>query len=216
VNRNAWLTPDAPIEPGKVCRVLRIPIPFEKHVMGALGELCEAYNWEAAGDMTVADCAAAMWDMWQSIEGCIMIGSVAAFATTTLPDNYLLCDGAEYDREDYPALYAVLGAAYIIDADTFTVPSLENRVVVGAGDVYSVGDEGGAADVTLAVSELPAHDHVYQEKSEILFPYGTLTPQVSARGTLFESGRDTSETGEGDAHENMPPFCALLWGICYR
>lgn len=38
-------------------------------------------------------------------------------------------------------------------------PNLTDRFIVGAGNTYAVGDTGGAASVTLATTELPAHNH---------------------------------------------------------
>lgn len=166
--------------------------------------------------MTPQECADALWAMWSDVRPCDMIGSIAYFATSLLPDDYLACDGTTYDRADYPLLYAVIDASLIVDADHFTTPDIVNRVIVGAGDTYATGDVGGEAEHALSVDEIPAHNHEYMEKSEILFPYGTLTPQISARGTLLESGRNTSDTGGGLAHNNMQPYFAGPVGIRWR
>lgn len=64
----AWLTID---EPGEVvCRALSIPLNFLPHVMGALGDLCEASNWEQSGELTPEECAELMAQMWEGIEEC--------------------------------------------------------------------------------------------------------------------------------------------------
>lgn len=36
---------------------------------------------------------------------------------------------------------------------------IENRMLIGAGDQYTVGSEGGSSDVTLTVNNLPSHNH---------------------------------------------------------
>lgn len=38
-------------------------------------------------------------------------------------------------------------------------PDLRDRFIVGAGSTYAVGDTGGAAQVTLNESQIPAHTH---------------------------------------------------------
>lgn len=38
-------------------------------------------------------------------------------------------------------------------------PNLLNMFVIGAGNTYEVGDTGGAAEVTLLTSQIPAHNH---------------------------------------------------------
>jgi len=50
--------------------------------------------------------------------------TVFAFLTTSPPLDSLLCDGTHYLRTDFPELYAVLDAAFIVDADHFRTPDL--------------------------------------------------------------------------------------------
>lgn len=64
----AWLTIDAPGE--LVCRELLIPANFIPHLLGALGELTEADNWEPDGTLTPEECAEYMSIMWASILEC--------------------------------------------------------------------------------------------------------------------------------------------------
>jgi microcystin-dependent protein len=209
----AWLSPN--LEAGTVYRSLAIPAPFIAHVSGALIDLCERWNWEQFGDMSVDDCVTAMKAMVDGYyEGSGMIGVCVPYATTTIPGDMLPCDGAVYNRVDYPSLYDALSAAYRIDANTFATPDLRDRFVLGAEEAEGI--EGGSDSVTLTVDEIPSHSHVYTEKNEILFPYGAFTPDISARGTLFESNKDTSSVGGGLAHNNMPPWHALPWGIIWR
>ena len=56
-------------------------------------------------------------------------------AQAAIPTGWLLCDG------------------------TNGTPNLRDRFVVGAGSTYAVGATGGAATVTLAGANLPAHTH---------------------------------------------------------
>lgn len=53
----------------------------------------------------------------------------------SVPTGWLLCDGSG------------------------GTPDLRDRFVVGAGSTYAVGDTGGAATITLSVSNLPSHNH---------------------------------------------------------
>jgi hypothetical protein len=40
-----------------------------------------------------------------------------------------------------------------------TIPNLTNRFIVGAGDRYIPGDQGGQDSVALTLSEMPKHNH---------------------------------------------------------
>jgi hypothetical protein len=68
-------------------------------------------------------------------------GAVVAFAGTTPPPGWLLCDGSAVSRTQYPALYAALGVTYGIgDAmTTFNLPDYRGRFLRGV-------DHGAATD----------------------------------------------------------------------
>lgn len=88
------------------------------------------------------------------------IGSMLAFAGSTAPTGWLLCNGASVLRATYPALFAVIGTTYgSVDGTHFTLPSLTNRVPVGSGGTYSRGGTGGASTVTLTSAQLASHSH---------------------------------------------------------
>lgn len=52
-----------------------------------------------------------------------------------LPEGWVLCDG------------------------TNGTPDLRDKFIVGAGREYTIGDTGGAKEVTLTVSQMPSHNH---------------------------------------------------------
>jgi hypothetical protein len=72
------------------------------------------------------------------------VGIVQAFAGTTIPTGWLLCDGSAVSRTDYAALYAVIGTTYGAGngSTTFNLPNLVDKFVEGsatAGTVKSAG-----------------------------------------------------------------------------
>lgn len=75
------------------------------------------------------------------------------------------CDGSALSRVDYSVLFSVIGTQYGAGdgVNTFNVPNLKGRVIVGfdAGQVAfdTQGETGGAYAATLTENELPAHSH---------------------------------------------------------
>lgn len=88
-----------------------------------------------------------------------LVGLIMPICTTDLPAGTLLCDGATYNRVDYPNLYAALDAAYIIDADTFITPDLQDRFVMAAGPDHAAASSGGSFSHVQTVGEIANHAH---------------------------------------------------------
>lgn len=201
----------------------------------ASGLLEQPQHWldlqeDPLDEITVAD--------WDAIEKMvanayeeIMTGIVGYCfpLVVALPDNCLLLDGSSYLREDYPALYAVLDAAFIVDADNFTLPDLRSRIPIGAGtgtglSTYAVGQVGGEEAHTLVEAENAAHSHVdsghQHTYSDGIIPVPLFAPgevlvaPYSPGGNLTGFGSAAIQnSGDGTPHENRQPFTALPWAV---
>lgn len=112
--------------------------------------------------------------------GALPAGVVIPYAGTTTPAGWLLCFGQAVSRNDYKALFNVVGTTYGSGdgSTTFNVPDLRGRVIAGVdnmggssasrltsttitGGGDAVGEVGGAQTHTLTSGEsgLPAHTH---------------------------------------------------------
>ena len=67
--------------------------------------------------------------------GAAPTGTVTAFAGSSAPTGYLLCNGTNVSRTTESALFAVIGTTYGAGdgSTTFTLPDLRGRVVAGFG-----------------------------------------------------------------------------------
>lgn len=211
---NKFLTPDAATG-DTACRRVSVPIELVPYVTAAIHELTKDYNWEQFGTMTVEEavelCTQISWDFR---ENSCMIGAMVPYAGT-MPSNVLLCDGTVYNRVDYPRLYAVLDSSLIINADTFMVPDMRGRCIVGAGTGVGltprvIGASGGAENHQLTIAEIPSHDHTHHIHGPDIDLELAGVPQPV---TGYALPGLTGSTGGDQAHNNMQPFFVGAWGI---
>jgi microcystin-dependent protein len=79
------------------------------------------------------------------------------------PNNFALADGRLLNRNEYSALFALVGNVYGGDnVTTFALPDLRGRIIRGVGvgvgpnlSPVALGEKGGAASVQLAPGNIP-------------------------------------------------------------
>lgn len=150
------------------------------------------------------------------------IGAQVAFGGTTIPTNWLECNGQAVSRETYKDLFSVIGT-YYGEGDgstTFNLPDKRSRKSVGRdtsdSDFDTIGKTGGEKEHILTVEEMPKHKHTG----------GILTNNQTAggaryyfqgtgttNGTNFSNSLNIGETGEGKAHNNEDPYEVDCWII---
>lgn len=92
----------------------------------------------------------------------VPIGTMLNFAGTVPPAGWLLCRGQAVSRQQFAALFAVIGVLYGAGdgSTTFNVPNTAGRTIRGS-DVTSwqTATTGGSDTVMLATSNVPPHAH---------------------------------------------------------
>lgn len=99
---------------------------------------------------------------------------------------------------------------------------LKDKFLLGAGDTYSAGSTGGAANVTLNVNQIPSHGHTGLFWAGSASYRTTLNDAInggSGFGILhdFAQARSTNNftvgnTGGSQSHNNMPPYLTVyIW-----
>jgi len=207
----AWLTPDLTLLSAPVnCRTIHVPGDLWPYITGALLPLTYLTSWEQFGTATPEETAAFFEDVLTNhlSSMCAYIGEIRPFVFSPLPDGWLLLDGTAVDETDYPDLAAVVPGAWL-SGGNINLPDMVGRSLVGEGTGYDVGDTGGAETHTLTEAEMPAHTHSYEVSIITADILGELpAPSLDALAPAV-----TGSTGGGDAHNNMPPFLVVYWGI---
>lgn len=138
------------------------------------------------------------------------IGEIKTTGSATIPSGCLLCDGATYDRVDYPDLYTALAPAFIVDADSFKTPDLRQSFISGTSVSGDVGTTGGEATHTLDVSEIPSHSHTIPLTTTTL----AVEPgEVAVLSPIPILTASTGDTGGSGSHNNLPPYIELMYYI---
>lgn len=125
-------------------------------------------------------------------------------STSTIPDGWVLCDGQN------------------------GTPDLRDKFVLGAGNLYEVGNTGGETTHTLTVEEMPSHSHdtAYSIRTTLLrtsqldgayyagreqYVYHANNATENYAYEFMYSDSIMSDAGGGSAHNNMPPYYALCY-----
>ena len=93
------------------------------------------------------------------------VGQIAIVAFNFAPVGWAMCEGQILSIESNTALFSLIGTYYGGDGvRSFGLPDLRGRMPIGQGEgpglsPISIGQVGGTENVTLTVSQLPAHTH---------------------------------------------------------
>lgn len=201
-----------PDDPATVAGVASYVIPDGAGARFTLNETPDPNNW------IVTPFGAAVGD-------ATPVGQIVAFALSTAPLGWLECSGTAVSRTVYPDLFAAIGTTYG-DGDgstTFNLPNMVDRMPIGGGGLYDLSTTGGEAAHVLTAAEMPAHNHIegFAFQSGRSPSYGSNTAGVTcsqhagtyADGTSKAPNALTSTSGSGAAHNNLPPYVAVLYCI---
>jgi len=141
-----------------------------------------------------------------------VIGFTTLFAGNFAPQNWAFCAGQIIPIAQNTALFSILGTVYGGNGQTtFGLPNLCGRKVVGAGSgpglsPYSLGQSAGAENITMTLSQMPAHVHSLQV---------TMTRRSSDDTGTVASADDAIFAGNGTGYASastgqMKPFTGAV------
>lgn len=150
------------------------------------------------------------------------VGTVLAFAGTTAPSGWLMCDGSAVSRTTYRNLFALVETTYGVGdgSTTFGLPDLRGKVIAGfwsgSANFGNFGATVGNENHTLTVSEIPSHDHPGTYSSLVWNLNGANgTNSNTAGGLAANTTPGIVPQGGGQAHNNIQPSTIMSYLIKY-
>src|SRR5436853_1967334 len=159
------------------------------------------------------------------------VGEIRMFAGNFAIAGWMFCEGQLLPISEYETLFNLIGTTYGGDGQsTFALPDLRGRVPIHQGSGFTLAETGGVEEVTLTVSQIPAHAHPYLASSNLangvvatgqvggkapvstILPYGTDAPVSPISPSAVGS------TGGSQPHNNFQPYLCVdfiisLFGI---
>jgi microcystin-dependent protein len=135
--------------------------------------------------------------------------------------GWYFCDGSLYPIANDETLFNLIGTTYGGDGqETFAMPDLRGRVPLHFGNSFTLGETGGVENVTLTVSQIPAHSHPLLATSAngtspnpggnfLAQPAATIQPYTVEPTTLGMNAGAISSVGGSQPHDNFQPYLCI-------
>jgi microcystin-dependent protein len=158
------------------------------------------------------------------------LATILLFAGNFAPRGWAFCNGQLISISQNTALFSLLGTTYGGDGvQTFALPNLQGRVPIhwgqGAGlSSYTIGQTGGTENTTLALSNLPQHNHALNATTQAgstsvptgayLGNTGALDREYNTTGTIVTMNAGAiGMAGQSQPFNNLQPYLAVSYII---
>ena len=151
------------------------------------------------------------------------IGEIRMFGGNFAPVGWAFCDGTLVAISQNEALFNLIGTTYGGDGQTtFALPDLRGRIPMHQGSGYTIGNNGGVEQVTLTVSQIPAHSHVLQAQSTSgtqaapdngVWANSSLNQYSAANANSNMNPAAITTTGGSQPHSNFMPYLCVSFII---
>jgi len=185
-------------------------------VIGGKDEVDTVLNPNSRNPVANSAVAGVMLQTVNEVESVTTNGQlVDALAVKTLINtvNNLQTQVNNYWKTIYP-----VGSVYVSVNSSFnpnnsfggTWVRIQDRFLLASGSTYSNGTTGGEATHTLTIDEMPSHKH--NVNIGVALSLGTNQGLVSGHSpsAVDNVTRDTASVGDGQPHNNMPPYLVVM------
>lgn len=146
----------------------------------------------------------------------ILARVVIAPGTTVITSNMITTGERAKLRVDaiYPvgSIYMSVNATNPGTLFGGTWTQIKDTFLLSAGDTYTAGDTGGEATHTLTKDEMPSHYHSYPVTIDSAAPNPNASEVRLGAAQSYLRDHYTGSAGNGQAHNNMPPYLVVyMW-----
>lgn len=159
------------------------------------------------------------------------VGEIRMFAGNFAPAGWMFCEGQLLPISENETLFQLIGTTYGGDGEsTFALPDLRGRLPLHQGNGFILAETGGVEEVTLTVSQIPAHSHPYlasNDQSTAISPQGNLAGVTNVSKKVYANPasplslmapQSIGQTGGSQPHNNFQPYLCVdfiisLFGI---
>ena len=157
------------------------------------------------------------------------VGEIRMFAGNFAPAGWMFCEGQLLPISENETLFNLVGTTYGGDGQsTFALPDLRGRVPIHFGNGFTLAETGGVEEVTLTVSQIPAHNHAFlgtssnandaNAQNNVVAQATAGFPYLNAPPTAAMAPQSVSSTGGSQPHTNFQPYLCVdfiisLFGI---
>lgn len=152
------------------------------------------------------------------------VGEIRIFAGNFAPAGWMMCEGQLLAISENETLFQLIGTTYGGDGQsTFALPDLRGRVPVHQGNSFILAETGGAEEITLTASQIPAHSHPVLANSgagSASSPGDNVL--ATAVGNIYFPGpgisaglnpNSVTPVGGSQPHSNMQPYVCVNYII---
>ena len=157
------------------------------------------------------------------------VGEIRMFAGNFAPAGWMFCEGQLLPISENETLFQLIGTTYGGDGEsTFALPDLRGRIPLHQGNSLILAETGGVEEVTLTVSQIPAHSHALLASGD-LGNSGNVANNLTSNSqgaicyledtsTVNFNVADIGSVGGSQPHTNFQPYLCVdfiisLFGI---
>jgi microcystin-dependent protein len=157
------------------------------------------------------------------------VGEIRMFAGNFAPAGWRMCDGSLLPISENETLFQLIGTTYGGDGQsTFALPDLRGRIPIHNDLSIILAETGGAEEITLTVSQIPAHSHpllISTNSASSVSPADNVVGAPTSMSLFIEdipsvnmAANSVGPTGGSQPHTNLMPglcvnFIISLFGI---